>query len=512
MTAFVLVPGAHTGGWVWDDVAGRLREAGAGAYPVTLSGMGRQPDPGVDLETHIRDVLDVVDRVEEPGVVIVGHCYGIHPVLGAADRRPGRIGRVVHLDIGIPADGDPAFRLVPDQTLRARLAEQAEQAQDAEEAEEGAGRPLPPPRAGEWQRWGSTAGIPGDALERLTERAVPQPPRTLTQPLRLSGAVHELPVTGVLCNANGSSIATVQALVNMGDPRLKVLADPRVSFLELGTGHWPMLSAPAELAEALLRAAAGEGHRLAPSTSEPAHRRPFLLEVPERARDRVGHVDLYVPGPDDVPAAEGGYPAVVFVHGGPVPRGVRPTPRDWPTFTGYARFVAGLGAVGVTVDHGLHDLTDYEQAAEDVAAAVDLVRRDPRVDGGRVALWFVSAGGLLAADWLAAPPAWLRCVAATYPVMRPLPNWGLADSRFHPATAVRTAGRLPIVLTRVELERPEIAVTVEEFLSAAKDAGADVEVVDVPQAHHGFETLDHTEPARHAVAYAVRTVLSHLRG
>jgi hypothetical protein len=63
----------------------------------------------------------------------------------------------------------------------------------------------------------------------------------------------------------------------------------------------------------------------------------------------------------------------------------------------------------------------------------------------------------------------------------------------------------------VELEHAEIAVTVEEFLAAAKECDADVEVIDVPLGHHGVETIDHTEQARHAVDHAVRSVLGHLR-
>jgi dienelactone hydrolase len=344
----------------------------------------------------------------------------------------------------------------------------------------------------------------------LAGDALPQPAGTLTQPLRLSKAVSELPKTGVLCTANGSSIAMVEALVGLGDPRFQVLTDPRVSFFELDTGHWPMLSCPDEVAETLVRAAAGEGHRVAAAVNEqPAHLRPFLLDVPERPRERVGRVDLHLP--DDLAEADRPRPAVVFVHGGPVHPDVRPTPRDWPGFVGYGRYVAGMGAVGVTLDHRLHDLADYGRAAEDIAEAVDLVRADPRVDGDRVALWHFSSGGLLSADWLAAPPPWLRCVAASYPILAPLPNWGLVDSRFRPADAVRFAGRLPIVLTRVELERAEIAVTVEEFLAAAEKYDADVEVIDVPLGHHGFETIDHTEQARDAVERAVRSVLGHLR-
>ncbi|MFI0960981.1 alpha/beta fold hydrolase [Streptomyces sp. NPDC021080] len=530
MTAFILVAGAHTGGWIWEEVAARLRESGARAYPVTLTGMGdpdRPAGPGTDLETHIHDLLRLIDEVDAEEVVLVGHCYGIHPVLGAADRRPERIARIVHLDAGMPGHGDRALALVPDEEVRDRLSARADADEDKHEGKgeyEGDWL-IPPPVPDAWQRWGSVAGIPSDLLALLAENAVPQPVGTLTRPLRLTGAAGALPATGVLCTGNGSSIAMVEGLVALGDPGLRALTEPRVTFFELDTGHWPMLSRPDEVARTLLRAAAGEGHRVTAAVSEqPGHLRPFLLDVPERRRERIGRVDLHLPGdlpgddgvrgdlPDGLSEAEGPWPAVVFVHGGPVHPDVRPTPRDWPGFVGYARSVAGMGAVGVTVDHRLHGLDDYGRAAEDIAAAVDLVRADPRVDADRVALWFFSAGGLLSADWLAAPPSWLRCVAATYPVLAPMPNWGFAGPRFRPAVAVRGAERLPVVLTRVELERAEIAVTVEEFLAAAKECDADVEVIDVPHGRHGFETTDRSEQARHAVERALRSVLGHLRG
>ncbi|MFJ8588262.1 alpha/beta hydrolase [Streptomyces sp. NPDC093595] len=511
MTAFVLVSEMFTGGWIWREAAARLREAGAEAHPVTLTGMGDRrhlAGPGTDLETHIQDVTRLLDRLDAPEVVLVGHGYGIHPVLGAAGRRPGRIARIVHLDAGMPRDGDPALALVPDGEVKEQLLRQAEQGD--REARPGGGEGdwlLPPPSQDRWDRWGSLAGVSADALTRLTRLAAPQPTGTLTQPLRLADGASGLPVTGILCTANGTSIAMVQTVVGLGDPALQALTDPRVTFFELATGHWPMLSAPDELAAALLRAAAGEGHRLTPATDEPpAHLRPFLLDVLARPRERTGRVDLHLPD------ADGPRPAVVFVHGGPVPAGVRPTPRDWPAFVGYGQYVANLGAVGATVDHRLHGLDDYGRAALDVAEAVEHVRADPRVDGDRVALWFFSGGGPLSADWLAAPPPWLRCVAATYPILAPLPHWGITGPGFRPAAAVRSAGALPIVLTRVGLELPEIAVTVEEFLTAARDCGADVDVIDVPRGHHGFETIDHTDEARAAVERAARTVLRHVGG
>ncbi|GAA2652803.1 hypothetical protein GCM10010425_78140 [Streptomyces spororaveus] len=67
-----------------------------------------------------------------------------------------------------------------------------------------------------------------------------------------------------------------------------------------------------------------------------------------------------------------------------------------------------------------------------------------------------------------------------------------------------------MVLTRAGLEMAEIAATVEEFLAAAKEHGTRVEVVDVPDGHHGFETLDPTDASREAVRRALAAVLAHL--
>ncbi|MFF8035783.1 alpha/beta hydrolase [Streptomyces sp. NPDC016626] len=503
MTVFIMVAGVFTGAHVWQETAARLGVAGGEVHAVTLTGVdAARPAPSArtNLETHVEDVIAAIDAVDaDREIVLVGHDYGIHPAVGAADRRARRIARIVYLDCAMPRNGAPALAAVPDRALRTRLAEL-----DHCSGQEGE---LAPPARDEWERWGSTAGVSDAVLDRLTALAVPQPLGTLLQPLRLTGAVTAVPATGVLCTRNGASIDRVQRLVDFDDPAMAFLAEPRFSFFELPTGHWPMLSCPAELADVLLRATAGEGHRLRPvgAGALPAHLRPFPLDVPELSRDRKGHVDLYVPDSDEP------RPAVVFVHGGPVPAGARPTPRDWPTLVGHARLAAGEGMVGATLDHRLHDIADYERAAADITAAVELVRADPRVDADRVALWFFSGGGLLTADWLAKPPAWLRCLAASYPVLAPLPGWGPADSRFHPVRAITHAGTLPVVLLRAGLEVPEIAATVDAFVTAADDSGARLELVDVPNGHHDFETLDAPEETGPALRHAMRSVITHLR-
>lgn len=263
MTTFVLVSGGYTGGWIWQEVADHLRAAGHRAHPVTLTGMGDRrhlSGPGTDLNTHIEDVVQVLDHegAGEPGeaeeTVLVAHCYGSYPAMAAADRDPGRIARLVFVDSGLPGDGAAVLDSLPDPASRERLLRRAQ--------EHGDGWRLPPPAFEETDIWGSLDGISKEGLDRLARLAAPQPLATLTQPVRLSGAAAGLPATAVFCTRNVTSTAAVRALVATGDPRFAPLADPRFGFFDLDTGHWPMLSRPGDLTDLLLRAAAGEGERI----------------------------------------------------------------------------------------------------------------------------------------------------------------------------------------------------------------------------------------------------------
>src|SRR5829696_8049800 len=97
----VLVPGACLGGWAWREVAVRLRRFGHDVFPVTLTGLGERvhlASRDVDLETHIADVLGLLDYEDLRDAVLVGHSYAGVVVTGAADRRPERLNAVVYLD------------------------------------------------------------------------------------------------------------------------------------------------------------------------------------------------------------------------------------------------------------------------------------------------------------------------------------------------------------------------------------------------------------------------------
>jgi hypothetical protein len=58
----------------------------------------------------------------------------------------------------------------------------------------------------------------------------------------------------------------------------------------------------------------------------PEYLEPFVVSPDPVEPERRGALDLYRPAAK----AGGARPAVVLVHGGPVPEGLAPTPRDWP--------------------------------------------------------------------------------------------------------------------------------------------------------------------------------------
>ncbi|CAM5704225.1 esterase [Streptomyces badius] len=196
---------------------------------------------------------------------------------------------------------------------------------------------------------------------------------------------------------------------------------------------------------------------------------------------------------------------MVFVHGGPVPAEARPTPRDWPTLTGYARQVAGQGVVGVTLDHRLHAVTDYEQAAADVADAVERVKM--RRSAGRrgpdrsVVLLGRGPDHRGVAD---GSPGVAALRGRELPDPRAVAGLGLTGSRFHPVRAFSLClDTFPSSWSGRAGESAEIAATVEEFVAEAARCAANLEIIDVPEGRTGFETLDPTDGAREAVHRAV---------
>src|SRR5215218_4907956 len=184
MAVYVFVGGAWLGGWCWQPIARRLREAGHEAYPVTLTGLGERShlsDPEVNLNTHITDVVNLIEVEDLRDVVLLGHSYAGIVVTGAADRIPERIAQLVYLDSEPVPDGLAFLETQPPEIR---------QHTQPVVTKHGDGWRLPMPS------WDELENVYGASLEGLGEqqrelmrsRAVSQPFGTYTQPLRLANA------------------------------------------------------------------------------------------------------------------------------------------------------------------------------------------------------------------------------------------------------------------------------------------------------------------------------------
>ncbi|MEZ4563638.1 MAG: alpha/beta hydrolase [Thermomicrobiales bacterium] len=235
MATYVLVPGAWLGGWAWRDVAETLRDEGHEVYPVTLTGLGERVHlgrPEVDLETHITDVVNTILANDLDDVILAGHSYAGAVVTGAADRVPERLARVVYVDSAPLPNGMAMADFYPPQ-VRAKLQETVDRFGD--------GWKLPFPG---WEILGadaSPAGISDEDLLLIEARAEPQPWGSYTQPLHLERAEPAWQGTIIACN-------DIIGLAEAGVPEITQFQQEPWQWIELRTGHWPMFSAPDELA------------------------------------------------------------------------------------------------------------------------------------------------------------------------------------------------------------------------------------------------------------------------
>lgn len=241
MADFLLIHGAWHGGWCWDRVVPLLEASGHRVAAPTLSGLEQDRSRGVegiDLSTHIGDVLRAVDELDPDRLVLVGHSYAGFVITGAADRLREAVSLYVYLDAGIPDGMAPGTSFAwADRMSEERLRERLDAIVDL-----GLGPVLPPPPPGAF-------GIgPGPDAELLAQRTRPMPAGTFTEPVTMENGGSD-GMRRVFVHSVDPSYAP------LGDTPERLSADPTWEFEELATGHDSMLTAPDELAGLLDRLA-----------------------------------------------------------------------------------------------------------------------------------------------------------------------------------------------------------------------------------------------------------------
>jgi len=114
MATYVLVPGGWHGGWYFQSLARALQTRGHRAYATTLTGLGERRHllrADVNLDTHVEDVVQLLQMENLSEVVLLGHSYAGMVVSGVLDRVPDRIAAAVYSDAFVPNDGQSWYDL-----------------------------------------------------------------------------------------------------------------------------------------------------------------------------------------------------------------------------------------------------------------------------------------------------------------------------------------------------------------------------------------------------------------
>ncbi|WP_328732014.1 alpha/beta hydrolase [Streptomyces caniferus] len=226
MSNFVLVAGAWLGSWAWDGVVAELREAGHDVYPLTLSGLAEKRGVPAGQETHVRDIVGEVERLDLRDVVLVGHSYSGIPVGQAAERIGDRLTRAVFVDANVPVDGE-SF-----------VSSWWEGPAKLEAAIVGNGGLWAPLAAADCDGQGLTE----EQIARIVDGATPHPGASLAEPAALARPLGELPAMYIKCLLDGAEPS---------DDVAKLLTSEHWQLVQMDTGHWPMFSQPRELARIL---------------------------------------------------------------------------------------------------------------------------------------------------------------------------------------------------------------------------------------------------------------------
>ena len=228
MATFVLIHGSYQGGWIWKPVAQLLRAAGHEVYAPTLDGCGErasQVRAGIDTESQADEVAQLLFYEDLNNVVLVGTSSGGMVVCRVAELIPERIGRLVFVDALALLNGEKIRDIVTRSTAQASGLTAGPSREDA------ANRLF--------------ADLDPAMREHALERYTQHPIAIYDQGVKLEH-FWSMPWE--------ASVIWCKRAPNPGEAHQRRTAEKlQAPFMELDTGHYPMLSEPEKLTAMLLK-------------------------------------------------------------------------------------------------------------------------------------------------------------------------------------------------------------------------------------------------------------------
>jgi pimeloyl-ACP methyl ester carboxylesterase len=207
--------------------------------------------PEIGLDTHIKDVLGVLEYEDLHDVILVGHSYAGMVIAGVAEKAADRIAHLVYLDAFVPADGKSLADYQPPEILQLFQ-------ESARKDGEGFRLPCVIPA----EAFGVTAG---DDLAWVRPRLNAHPLKTKLDAVRLTNPkAAQIPRTFIYCND--------PAVGPFGQFAERLRHDRTWRDAELAPGHDAMIKAPEKVAELLLgctelRATQSPAQRITPQAT-----------------------------------------------------------------------------------------------------------------------------------------------------------------------------------------------------------------------------------------------------
>jgi len=244
MANYILVHGGWHGAWCWDKVVPLLQAASHHVYTPTLTGLGEQAallTPEIGLDTHIQDVVNLIETKDLQHVILVGHSYSGMVITGVADCVPSRIAHLVYLDAVVPRDGQCLADMAPFMGTILR--------RDANK--NGDGWRINPPGVSRVGKGGLYGVTEEPDLSLVRSKVTPQSLKTFIQPLHIThkDAVAAIPHTFIECTGRGVIVSLMRRTFMRGSLPPN---EPGWNRRTIASDHDAMIIAPQAVADLLL--------------------------------------------------------------------------------------------------------------------------------------------------------------------------------------------------------------------------------------------------------------------
>ena len=231
MTTFVLVHGGWNGAHGFRFVRRILQAAGHEVFTPSLTGIGERvhlAHSGINLSTHIRDVVNTILYEDLTDIVLMGGSYGGAVVTGAVEHVADRVHHLVYLDAFVPNDGESVASMNGfDQSIPITIGEH-------------------------WRIPPNHRDFDDPEVEAfITARSSHQPLETFLEPCRVTVPLEDRPfgLTYIRATTDPADAPGVSAFQAAAE---RARRSPRWHYIELSTGHMIPMNRPDELAQILL--------------------------------------------------------------------------------------------------------------------------------------------------------------------------------------------------------------------------------------------------------------------